>query len=131
MTDTACDVSGVAEVNLDHARSPSGFPARTWRWTLRLAGQIRRQVLSRFRPRYVARMKRLRRGTCRNCGSCCDLTFHCPFLTPGNRCTIYDRRTLTCRDFPIDAKDLELTRVPCGHYFDAEPEEPDRADSPD
>jgi len=130
MTDTTCDLGGIAAVNREHAEAPSGAAARTWLWILRLVSQIRRQVLSRFRPAYVARMRRLRRGTCRNCGSCCNLTFRCPFLSSEKRCVIYDHRTLTCRNFPIDAKDLELTRVPCGHYFDAEPEEEDRANSP-
>jgi hypothetical protein len=43
-------------------------------------------------------------------------------------CRIYERRTRTCRDFPIDALDLRLTRVPCGYYFEAKPEDTDGAD---
>jgi len=131
MTDTAYDLSGIAHVNLDHAAVPGHPLARAWRWTLRLAGQVRRQWLSRVRPGYVARMRALRMGSCRGCGSCCNLTFHCPFLTAECRCNRYERRTLTCRDFPIDALDLRLTRVPCGHYFVREPEEEDRANSAD
>ena len=130
MTDTTCDLSGVADVNRDHVEVPSGVVERVRLWAMRLMGQARRQFLSRFRPGYVARMRKLRRGDCRNCGSCCRLTFHCPFLTSQKRCVIYSHRTLTCRNFPIDARDLELTRVPCGHYFDSEPEEVDRANSP-
>jgi hypothetical protein len=130
MTEATCDLSGIAAVNKEHAETPAGVVARTWLWVLRLVGQVRRQFLSRFRPRYVARMRRLRHGTCRGCGSCCDLTFHCPFLTPEKRCKIYQRRFVTCRDFPIDATDLRLTRVPCGHYFVSEPEDVNRANSP-
>ena len=130
MTDMTRDLSGIATVNRDHARPPSGILERVGLWTSRLVGQIRRQGLSRLRPAYVARIRAFRRGTCRGCGACCDLTFHCPFLTPDRRCKIYHRRTLTCRAFPIDAKDLELTRVPCGYYFDSEPEDGNRANSP-
>jgi Fe-S-cluster containining protein len=96
---------------------------------LRLAGQVRRQYLCRFRPAYVARVAAERRGECLQCGACCHLTFHCPFLTPERRCTVYHKRSRTCRDFPIDAADLRLTRVPCGHHFDSRREEEARADS--
>jgi phosphatidylserine decarboxylase len=69
----------------------------------------------------VKRVREARRGECRSCGSCCDLTFHCPFLDPEKtleRCTHYEKRSRTCRDFPIDALDLWLTRVPCGYWFE-------------
>ena len=109
----------IAAANQAYIQPPADVSGRLWRWTLRLAGQIRRQYLSRLRPGYVTRMKGERLGTCRGCGSCCDLTFHCPFLTDDYRCDRYEKRTRTCRDFPIDARDLDLTRVPCGHYFAA------------
>lgn len=111
------DASGIAEMNRRYAARPSGPVALAWRWILRLLGQVRRQYLSRLRPSYVARMREHRLGVCRRCGSCCNLTFHCPFLNEELRCRRYEKRTLTCRDFPIDAVDLWLTRVPCGHYF--------------
>ena len=129
MTETAYHLSGVAAVNLTHAAAPGHPMARAWRWVMRLAGQLRRQFLSRLRPGYVARVRASRMGTCRGCGACCNLTFRCPFLTPECRCDHYTRRTLTCRDFPIDALDLKLTRVPCGHYFAPESEEEDGANS--
>ena len=130
MTDATYDLSGIATVNLAHAEAPPHAAGRLWLWLGRLVGQVRRQYLSRIRPGYVASMREQRRGTCRGCGSCCDLTFRCPFLVSNSRCSIYDRRTRTCRDFPIDSTDLRLTRVPCGHYFDIDPEGADRADSP-
>jgi hypothetical protein len=128
---SADEVSGVAEVNRPFIASPTCPMSRAWRWTMRLVGQVRRQYLSRLRPGYVARMRELRRGKCRCCGSCCDLTFHCPYLSPENSCKHYEKRTLTCRDFPLDALDLRLTRVPCGQYFAPVPGRDKRANSAD
>ena len=114
-------LDGVAPPNQRYRRPPDDVPGLALRWLLRLAGQVRRQYLCRLRPDYVTRAKAARRGQCRQCGACCDLTFHCPFLTSDRRCNRYDRRTQTCREFPIDARDLRLTRVPCGHYYDSPP----------
>ena len=113
---------GVAASNRRYAASPAVVMARAGRWVSRLVGQARRQVLSRLRPAYVRRRLADRRGQCRRCGACCDLTFHCPFLDDARRCRIYEKRMRTCRDFPMDATDLALTRVPCGHYFEPGPE---------
>ena len=129
MIQTREDFEGVAPINLPYARPPSNPPETAWRWLLRLVGQLRRQYLCRVRPNYVAKVRETRRGQCRLCGSCCNLTFHCPFLDESSRCKCYDKRTLSCREFPIDATDLRLTRVPCGHYYDSPPEDKARADS--
>lgn len=121
---------GIAPVNKRYADPPAGAAARMGRWFLRAVGQVRRQYISRLRPGYVARVRAEREGQCRGCGSCCDLTFRCPFLNAESRCTIYEKRTRTCRDFPIDAVDLKLTGVPCGHsYGSAGPKGADRANS--
>ena len=111
----------IAPVNRRFVEPPDGTWKRLVRWFSRLAGQVRRQVLSRLRPGYVERVRETRRGECRSCGSCCDLTFHCPFLDPEKtleRCTHYEKRPRSCRDFPIDALDLGLTQVPCGYWFE-------------
>ena len=111
----------IAPVNRRFAEPPDGAWKRLGRWFSRLAGQARRQYLSRLRAGYVERVREVRRGKCRSCGSCCDLTFYCPFLAPQKtleRCTHYEKRSLTCRDFPIDSLDLWLTRVPCGYWFE-------------
>jgi hypothetical protein len=129
MIQTREDYEGVAPANLPYVRQPVRPPAMAWRWLLRMVGQLRRQYLCYLRPKYVAAARAARRGQCRRCGSCCNLTFHCPFLETSSLCNRYEKRTLSCRDFPIDAKDLRLTRVPCGHYYDSPPEGKDRADS--
>ena len=128
MTSTAQSQAGVSPVNLAYVTQPRGV-GRLGLWFLRLVGQVRRQYLSRLRPGYVQRLKAERQGACRRCGSCCDLTFYCPYLSAESGCLHYEKRTLTCRDFPIDALDLKLTRVPCGHYFAAPPEDGARANS--
>jgi len=126
MTDS---VSDIAPVNREYAGDRGGLAARASLWFFRLVGQIRRQVLSRLRPGYVARARRSRRGECRQCGSCCHLTFRCPFWQDDGLCRHYERRPRTCRDFPIDARDLRLTQVPCGYWFDTESEDADGADT--
>ena len=126
MTDS---VSDIAPVNREYADDAEGLAARARIWFLRLLGQIRRQYLCRLRPGYVARARRSRRGECRQCGSCCHLTFRCPFWQDDGLCSHYDRRTRTCRDFPVDARDLRLTRVPCGYWFDTASEDADGADT--
>jgi hypothetical protein len=129
MAPTTDSLADVAVANLPYSCASLGPAARIGRWFLRFAGQMRRQYLCRFRPGYVARTKAARQGRCRRCGSCCNLTYHCPFLKRDGDCRIYDHRTLTCRDFPIDAVDLRLTRVPCGLHFDPPEEERSRANS--
>ncbi len=122
-------VPGVAEPNQAYVESPKGAGGRISLWIIRLMGQVRRQYLGRLRPGYVERIKAERQGECRRCGACCNLTFHCPFYVPGTGCRIYEKRTLTCRAFPIDAADLKLTRVPCGHHYERPAEDGARANS--
>lgn len=80
-------------------------------------GKLRRHWLSRFRPRYVERMRQRRRGECVRCGSCCRFLFKCPYLENGSHCTIYPRRFKQCADFPIDHRDLRYLEESCGFYF--------------
>jgi hypothetical protein len=108
----------VAAVNQAYTCPPRGLVGRLGLLFVRAVGQLRRQYLSRFRRGYIQRMKAERQGECRRCGSCCNLTFNCPFHTDTVGCRIYEKRPRTCRDFPIDAKDLRLTRVPCGHHYE-------------
>ncbi len=123
------DASGIAAANRKYEEEPEGPLGRVWLWLVRLVGQVRRQYLCRLRPGHVRRARQHRRGECRQCGGCCHLTFRCPFWQTDGLCRIYERRTRTCRDFPVDALDLRLTRVPCGYWFEPESEAADRADS--
>jgi len=80
-------------------------------------GKLRRFYLSHFRKEYVRRMKKLRKGACRYCGSCCAVMIKCPHLV-GNLCKIYERRYEQCAHFPIDARDLIFRENTCGYYFE-------------
>jgi hypothetical protein len=80
-------------------------------------GKVRRFWLSKFRPGYVERMRRQRRGECLRCGSCCALMIRCPYLEKGNHCLIYGRHYRQCSNFPIDQRDLRYLEGVCGFYF--------------
>jgi len=41
----------------------------------------------------------------------------CPHLKDGNHCSIYEKRAIQCRLFPIDARDLRGRFSICGYYF--------------
>lgn len=79
--------------------------------------KVRRYWLSKFRPAYVARMRRQRRGECLRCGSCCNIMFKCPHLENGSHCVVYDGRATQCRNFPIDHRDLRYLEDACGFHF--------------
>ena len=82
-----------------------------------LWGTVRRFLLVRLRPRYVSRQIRRRRGVCRQCGDCCRIAVRCPRLRSLNHCTVYERRPLQCRMFPIDQRDLRDVPT-CAFRFD-------------
>ncbi len=88
-------------------------------------GKIRRFYLVHFRPRYVQASLERRRGDCHRTGACCNLMFKCPLLKNSKSssvCSIYERRPLSCRTFPIDERDLAdrdllMPDHPCGFSF--------------
>jgi len=86
-------------------------------WLAEGWGKVRRFYLCHFRKGYVERMRALRRGECRRCGECCTIMFRCPHLEGRNECTVYERRALQCRMFPIDERDLRGRFSSCGFYF--------------
>ena len=83
-------------------------------------GKLRRFYLTKFNKRHVARWRKLRRGECHRCGSCCSIMFKCPHLDDGNVCAIYERRHEQCDCFPIDPRDLRYLQDTCGFWFDVE-----------
>lgn len=80
-------------------------------------GKLRRFYLSHFRSCYVRMMKEKRRGSCRQCASCCEVMFKCPYIE-GNVCKIYKDRFKQCVDFPIDERDLIFRKKTCGYSFE-------------
>lgn len=86
-----------------------------------LAGKIRRFMLVRFRPGYVAQQAAHREGDCNRCGRCCEILLRCPFLIKeeggDSRCRIYGRRFEQCVAFPIDDRDLADVDFNCTYSF--------------
>ncbi|MFB0564116.1 MAG: hypothetical protein ACETWK_00380 [Candidatus Aminicenantaceae bacterium] len=88
-------------------------------------GKFRRMYLVYFRPGYVKRSIKRRRGECRRTGACCRLGFDCWFLESNKEdslCRINGKKSAVCRFFPIDERDLRdrdiiEPRRPCGYYF--------------
>lgn len=91
------------------------------RFGLHITGKSRRLFLVHFRKRYVHRQLSARQGTCRQCGTCCNLLFTCPMLMKEGRCLVYGRyRPQACKVFPIDQRDIDevkLCGAQCGYYF--------------
>jgi len=90
-------------------------------------GKVRRFLLVHFRRDYVRKQLTVRTGTCRQCGTCCNLLFTCPMLTKGGRCFAYGIcRPRACKVFPIDKRDVaevELCGHHCGYRFNTEKNE--------
>jgi len=79
--------------------------------------KVRRYLLVHYRRKYVEKMLSLRRGKCLRCGTCCSFMIRCPHLKAHNQCTIYEKRAIQCRLFPIDRRDLRGRFSVCGYYF--------------
>jgi hypothetical protein len=80
-------------------------------------GKLRRLAISKLRPGYVEEARTRRRGECLRCGACCSIMFKCPGLKEGNHCSVYHKRPMQCRHFPIDEHDLRYLEHFCGYYF--------------
>lgn len=91
------------------------------RFLLHANGKLRRFGLVHFRKEYVHRQLPVRKGNCRQCGTCCNLLFTCPMLTNQGMCFVYGScRPQACRVFPIDQRDIDevkLCGVQCGYRF--------------
>ena len=66
-----------------------------------------------------------RRGSCTNCGACCQLPFPCTFLkyreNGDSYCAIYAVRPPSCRKYPRTASEFITTEI-CGYRFEETPE---------
>lgn len=92
---------------------------RFYRKMLVILRDIRMYFLFTFKPEYVIKQIKLRKGTCPpDCGCCCAGCKH----LKNNRCTIYKKRPQNCRDDPFDRFDLRmLERIyncKCHLYWD-------------
>jgi len=91
------------------------------RFFLHSVGKTRRFFLVHCRRRYVQRQLVIRKGACRQCGTCCNLLFTCPMLSNGGRCFAYGTcRPQVCKVFPIDERDIrEIGQCgkQCGYFF--------------
>lgn len=96
---------------------------RESRFILHARGKVRRFMLVHFRPGWVKHQLELRRGSCRRCGTCCNLLHTCPMLSVRGRCFVYGIcRPQSCRMFPLDQRDLDEVRLcggRCGFSFEA------------
>ncbi len=89
---------------------------RDSRFLLHCIGKVRRFLLVHFRQDYVQHQLKSRGGTCRQCGTCCNLLFTCPMLTKDGRCFAYGTcRPEACKVFPIDQRDIAEVKL-CGHH---------------
>ena len=91
------------------------------RFFIHLVGKLRRLYAVNFRKKYVQNQLALRKGACRQCGTCCSLLVTCPMLLKKGHCLAYGVcRPQTCKVFPIDQKDLsevKLCNGSCGFNF--------------
>ncbi len=87
-------------------------------------GKLRRLALVHCQKKYVRRQLSARQGTCRQCGTCCNLLFTCPTLTKEGRCLVYGIcRPQACKVFPIDQRDIDEVKLcngQCGFHFSGE-----------
>ena len=94
------------------------------RFVLHTGGKLKRLCLVYFRKGYVQRRLLVRKGSCRQCGACCNLLFTCPMLTKQGRCLVYGScRPQACKVFPIDQRDIDEVKFcggQCGYRFDNE-----------
>jgi hypothetical protein len=103
-------------------------PARLtpWQRLKLLASRPRRLYLNLLRPGYVRASLARRVGECRRCGACCQMGSRCWHLEYDgalSACRRYLKyRTLNCRNFPIDERDLAernlvFPHTSCGYRF--------------
>ena len=96
--------------------------AADFRFFLHMTGKVRRFWMVHFRKGHVRHQLSIRGGSCRQCGTCCNLLFTCPMLMRQGRCFVYGYcRPGACKVFPIDQRDIDevsLCGGRCGYRFD-------------
>ena len=82
--------------------------------------KVKRFVLVHFRRQFVRESINAREGTCDQCGQCCKIVVHCPFLSEKDghtSCRIYKFRPLQCRAFPLYERDMDDIEYKCSYRF--------------
>lgn len=92
-----------------------------------LCGGPRRYLLGVLRPNYVTSQLAKRKGNCKRCGACCQMSWRCPHLFYDENnlagCKVYGQgRAPWCKDFPIDQRCLNDRNSigfeqPCGYWW--------------
>ena len=64
-----------------------------------------------------------KKGSCKQCGMCCQMIYRCRYLNENNTCSIYETRHTICHFFPTSQADCELIHhinpdKTCGFYFE-------------
>ncbi|MDA3925005.1 MAG: hypothetical protein PF904_09940 [Kiritimatiellae bacterium] len=90
-------------------------------------GVLRRWSLTHFNKSYVRKQMETRKGECKRCSVCCQLSTPCPALKWGgdeySECKIYKYyRPPNCCNFPIDERDLAdrdllSSDTKCGYHW--------------
>ena len=85
--------------------------------------KINRFWLVHFKKTYVHQQILAREGSCRKCGTCCNLLFTCPLLSKKGDCMVYTAcRPQACSAFPLNQKDIDEIKLSgrgCGYRFPA------------
>ena len=82
--------------------------------------KIARFFIVHFKPSAVQKGIDAREGQCNQCGVCCNIFFHCPFLKKDEThtvCSIYKMRPLQCKAFPFREQDIKDINYQCTFKF--------------
>jgi Fe-S-cluster containining protein len=93
-----------------------------------LRSRLRHHLYPIFRRRYVYKNLKQRKGECKQCGTCCRVSFfgiRCPFFKDeDNKCIIHNNlKPYSCRIAFFDKKDRYFGLIPelnkaCGYYWE-------------
>jgi len=90
---------------------------------------FRKFYLYYFKRNYIRKSLKARKGSCKQCGSCCyNFGIRCPFLTKENKCKVHKYKKVLgwfcpfftqCRICPIDEQQQIIGgyKDSCGYYW--------------
>jgi hypothetical protein len=84
---------------------------------------LRRRYIFHFKKRKFYENLKKRKGKCKKCGACCNLTRSFCLFLENNKCNLYKSKIpFMCKIYPIDQKEIDsygLTDI-CGYYWEEE-----------